>query len=135
MTQRNDAMARTFAEAVRREASEAPDVGIGGDLERVDSDVITFEEYLDIPEIDDDPETFDIYHGDTLVRRGRPAPPRVTEALTLNLPPDLIAYFRAYGPGWELRIEDVLRAARSVLQDTAERQAAERDRATGTKPD
>lgn len=45
------------------------------------------------------------------VRRGRP-PARATKAqVTLRLDADLVARFRASGPGWQTRINAVLREA------------------------
>lgn len=46
--------------------------------------------------------------------RGRPPGSRKTDAkrqVTLRLDPDVIAEFRASGPGWQRRINDALRAA------------------------
>ncbi len=46
----------------------------------------------------------------TLTKRGRPplgALPK--QQVTLRLPPDVIAHFKASGPGWQTRIGDVLR--------------------------
>ena len=61
-----------------------------------------------------------IYHGDkliraatdTMARRGRPPKgdqPKVNQ--TLRLSPDVLAYFRASGEGWQARIDETLRAA------------------------
>ncbi len=59
-----------------------------------------------------------IYHGDkliraatdTMARRGRPPKgeqPKVNQ--TLRLSPDVLAFFRATGDGWQARIDDILR--------------------------
>lgn len=126
MTKSRGATARASVET-REPAS--PDRVTRSSQAAFDTDIITFEEYLDIPEVDDSwAVPVEITPDGEIVSLGPPPSPAPMEALTLHLPPDLIAYFRAYGPDWERRIEDVLRAARSVLQDTAERQAAECDK-------
>ena len=70
----------------------------------------------------------DLYDGDTLIKPGRGGPnPRVAEAIrrTSGRPPslnpkhlvsvrldaDVLAHFRATGPGWQTRINDALRRA------------------------
>ena len=46
----------------------------------------------------------------TLTRRGRPpAGDQAKQQVTLRLPPDVIAHFKAGGPGWQTRIGEVLR--------------------------
>jgi uncharacterized protein (DUF4415 family) len=54
-------------------------------------------------------ETADLYHGDKLIRRGRPKSPEPKEAVSLRLDPDVLAHFRASGPGWQSRINAALR--------------------------
>jgi uncharacterized protein (DUF4415 family) len=66
----------------------------------------------EVPPLTDDYfERAAIYEGETLVRpgRGRPksaAPKRLT---SLRLEPEVIAAFRASGPGWQTRINEVLK--------------------------
>ena len=51
-----------------------------------------------------------IYDGETLIRRGRPksvAPKRLT---SLRLDSEVLAAFRASGPGWQTQINEVLKA-------------------------
>jgi uncharacterized protein (DUF4415 family) len=45
--------------------------------------------------------------------RGRPAKAAEErkEKVTLRLSPDVLAYFRAQGPGWQTRIDETLRKA------------------------
>jgi uncharacterized protein (DUF4415 family) len=126
MSKSRSAIARNSAKMKELAAPSDPEGSIGSDLAKVDAHIITREEYEEIPEVDLDPESMDLYHGERLVRRGRPRSAAPKELLTLRLPPDLIAYFRAKGPGWQTRIEDILRAVRSVEQDTAEREGSER---------
>lgn len=45
--------------------------------------------------------------------RGRPAkaPEERKEKVTLRLSPDVLAHYRAQGPGWQTRIDETLRKA------------------------
>jgi uncharacterized protein (DUF4415 family) len=64
----------------------------------------------DAPELTD--EWFDhadIYHGNTLIRRGRPRLDTPKVSTTLRLDADVIAQFKAKGPKWQTRINDALR--------------------------
>ena len=53
----------------------------------------------------------DLYDGNKLIRRGRPAKAAPKEAVNIRLDPDVLAYFRATGPGWQSRINEALRKA------------------------
>jgi len=53
----------------------------------------------------------DLYHGDKLVRPGRPPSANPKLALKLRIDPDVVEHFRATGPGWQTRINDTLRRA------------------------
>ena len=44
------------------------------------------------------------------VRRGRPPAQAPKERLTIRLDPDIVARFKADGPGWQSRINAALRA-------------------------
>jgi uncharacterized protein (DUF4415 family) len=55
--------------------------------------------------------TADLYEGNKLIRRGRPAKAAPKEAVNIRLDPDVLAYFRATGPGWQSRINEMLRKA------------------------
>jgi uncharacterized protein (DUF4415 family) len=46
-----------------------------------------------------------------LLRRGRPKLENPRELLTLRLPPDVIARWRATGPGWQTRMAETLESA------------------------
>ena len=56
-------------------------------------------------------ERADLYHGNKLIRRGRPPSDNPKQALKLRIDPDVVEYFRATGPGWQTRINDTLRRA------------------------
>jgi len=60
-------------------------------------------------------ERSEIRHGDRLIRVARPAgrPKKAApkEAVNIRLDPDVVAHFRASGPGWQSRINDALRKA------------------------
>jgi uncharacterized protein (DUF4415 family) len=66
----------------------------------------------DAPEWTDEMfERADLYHGDKLVRRGRPPSANPKKALKLRIDADVVEHFRATGPGWQTRINDTLRRA------------------------
>ncbi len=50
----------------------------------------------------------DLYHGEKLVRRGRPKLANPRQLLSLRLPPNVIARWRSTGPGWQSRMAEVL---------------------------
>lgn len=50
-----------------------------------------------------------VYHGRKLVRRGRPPAEVRKVSTTLRLSPEVIEHFRAGGPGWQTRIDEVLK--------------------------
>jgi uncharacterized protein (DUF4415 family) len=59
--------------------------------------------------------TADLYEGDKLVRRGgRPRKAAPKEAVNIRLDPDVLAHFRAGGPGWQSRINAALRKAAGI---------------------
>ena len=50
----------------------------------------------------------DLYHGETLVRRGRPKLENPRQLLSLRLPPVVIERWKATGPGWQTRMAETL---------------------------
>ncbi|MFT4197991.1 MAG: BrnA antitoxin family protein [Pseudoxanthomonas sp.] len=50
----------------------------------------------------------DLYHADTLVRRGRPRTAHPRQLLSLRLPAQVIARWKATGPGWQTRMAEAL---------------------------
>jgi len=84
------------------------------DLAKLDAHEIQPEEYDDIPELTD--EWFDKAEfaiGDTVIRPakrpGRPKSDTAKKLIALRLDPDVIERFRGTGPGWQSRINMVLR--------------------------
>ncbi|MGH9575952.1 MAG: BrnA antitoxin family protein [Terriglobales bacterium] len=79
-------------------------------MKKVDGHAIRPEEYDELPEWT--PDTFrraDALVGGKLVRRGRPKA-SVTKRLTsLRLSEKVLKHFRATGPGWQTRINEVLK--------------------------
>jgi len=54
-------------------------------------------------------EQADEYLGTKLVRRGRPPGSARKTQMTLRVSNEVLAYFRAKGPGWQTRMDEVLR--------------------------
>ena len=66
----------------------------------------------DLPEITDDMlARAELRIGERVIRRGRPPSAAPKQAIKLRLDPDVLAYFRAKGPGWQTRINATLRRA------------------------
>ena len=66
----------------------------------------------DAPELDDAWfEAADQHDNGTLVKRGRPALEHPKKHLNIRLDADVVDRFKASGPGWQSRINDVLRKA------------------------
>ncbi|GLK67387.1 BrnA antitoxin family protein [Hansschlegelia plantiphila] len=64
----------------------------------------------DAPELDDDFfERADEYVGETLVRRGRPKSDAPKRQVTIRLDEDVLDRLRATGPGWQTRLNAILR--------------------------
>ena len=65
----------------------------------------------DAPELTADHfERADWYHGETLIRRGRPRLTITKQQVTVRLDADLLAALRASGDGWQSRMNAALRA-------------------------
>ena len=78
-----------------------------GDGEWIDPD--------DAPELTDEYfDRADLYHGEVLVRRGRPPLAAPKQQVTLRLSPEVLDHFRAGGPGWQTRIDEALKRAISA---------------------
>jgi uncharacterized protein (DUF4415 family) len=84
------------------------------DFAKLDAHVIQPEEYDELPELTDEWfETADRHEGGVLVRRGRGRPKldAPKQQVTLRLDADVLARYRASGPGWQSRINAALRNA------------------------
>ena len=72
----------------------------------------------DAPELTD--EWFasaDLYHGNKLIRRGRPLGSGTKELVSLRLDKQALAAYRATGPGWQVRInETLMRSAKRLAK-------------------
>ena len=65
----------------------------------------------DAPELDDDWfDRAELRIGDTVIRPGRPRG-SAKRPISLRLDEDVLAYFRAGGPGWQTRMNEALRKA------------------------
>lgn len=65
----------------------------------------------DAPELDDEWfEKADLMLGDKVIRRGRPAGSS-KRLVSLRLDEAIISHFKATGPGWQTRMNEVLRKA------------------------
>lgn len=56
-------------------------------------------------------ERGEIREGDRLIRPGRPKASAPKQAVSLRLDADVVAHYRATGPGWQSRINETLRKA------------------------
>jgi uncharacterized protein (DUF4415 family) len=79
----------------RKRASLPP---VKSDLARVDAHVIQPDEYEEIPELTDEMLARGVWK-----RGGRPIPPPV-RVVTLRLPVNVVAKWKATGPGWQTRM-------------------------------
>jgi uncharacterized protein (DUF4415 family) len=70
----------------------------------------TWNDLDDAPELSDDWfAEADLYHGDKLVRRGRPKAAITKVHTGIRLDADILAAFKAQGPRWQSRINAALR--------------------------
>ena len=73
------------------------------------SSVRTSPNMEEVPELDRNwIEGADYYEGKRLVRRGGPKLEKPKRLLSLRLPPDVIANWKASGPGWQTRMAETL---------------------------
>jgi uncharacterized protein (DUF4415 family) len=91
-------------------------------MKKVDAYVLGPKDYEEIPELTD--EWFkraDLYHGDKLIRRGRPKAEVTKDALSLRLDPDVVAFYRRTGRGWQSRINAALRKAAKLPKEKSKK--------------
>lgn len=77
------------------------------DLARVDAHVITAKEYQELPELSDD-----MLARAMIKKGGRPVSANPRQQVTIRLPADVLARWKATGPGWQTRMADRLSKAR-----------------------
>ena len=69
----------------------------------------------------------EVFQGDSFVReaprRGRPKSAATKQQISVRLDPDVLAALRAAGPGWQSRINDLLRHALRIRKPAAKRAA------------
>lgn len=95
------------------------------DLKKVDAYVLTENDYEEIPELTDEWFERATWHkGGVPLPRGRPALTAPKAATSLRLDADVLAHFRKGGPGWQSRINAILRkAAKLPTKPAAKRKA------------
>ena len=72
---------------------------VKSDLARVEAHVIRPSEYAEIPELTDE-----MMARGQLYKAGRPISANPRTLITIRLPADVIARWRATGPGWQTRM-------------------------------
>lgn len=73
------------------------------DLARVDAHRVKPAEYRDLPELTDE-----MLARATVKKGGRPRSTNPRQLISLRLPADVVARWRATGPGWQTRMADRL---------------------------
>jgi uncharacterized protein (DUF4415 family) len=76
---------------------------LGTDLARVDAHVIKPDEYEELPEL-----TEDMLERAVVRKGGRPRLENPRQLISLRLPAEVIARWRATGPGWQTRMAERL---------------------------
>ena len=76
---------------------------VRSDLARVDAHTIRDVEYEELPELTDEMLARGVIRGP-----GRPRSPNPRQLITLRLPADVIAAWRATGKGWQTRMAEQL---------------------------
>jgi uncharacterized protein (DUF4415 family) len=77
------------------------------DLGRVDAHVIKAREYDELPEL-----TEEMLKRGKINKGGRPVSPNPRKLISLRLPADVIARWKATGPGWQTRMAERLQKVR-----------------------
>src|SRR4029079_289018 len=83
---------------------------IGSDMAKVEAYVLGPKDYEEIPELTDEDFARGVWHiGGVPMARGRPKSANPKEHVNMRLDRDVLAHFRAGGPGWQSRINAALR--------------------------
>jgi uncharacterized protein (DUF4415 family) len=77
------------------------------DLARVDAHIIKSSEYDELPEL-----TEEMLQRATINKGGRPVSANPRKLISLRLPADVIARWKATGPGWQTRMAERLSKVR-----------------------
>ncbi len=72
---------------------------LGSDLKRVDAHVVQPQEYEELPELTDE-----MFSRLVFKKAGRPRVVNPRQMISLRLPPEVIAKWRATGRGWQTRM-------------------------------
>ncbi len=83
---------------------------LGSDLKRVDAHVIEPDEYEELPELTDE-----MLSRAVLKKAGRPRSANPKQMISLRLPPEVIARWKATGPGWQTRMAQRLETVSPTL--------------------
>ena len=86
--------------AVKKPASRRTS---GSNLARSDAHVIKASEYRELPEL-----TEEMLKRAVVKKGGRPRSENPRQLISLRLPPDVIARWKATGPGWQTRMAERL---------------------------
>lgn len=76
---------------------------LGSDLARVDAHVVKPNEYKELPELTDAMLARAVVN-----KGGRPRSANPRQLISLRLPPEVVARWRATGPGWQTRMAERL---------------------------
>jgi uncharacterized protein (DUF4415 family) len=76
---------------------------LGSDLQRVDAHVVKPSEYKDLPQL-----TEEMLARAVVKKGGRPRSANPRQLISLRLPPEVVARWRATGPGWQTRMAEHL---------------------------
>ena len=77
------------------------------DLARIDAHVVKQSEYDELPELTDE-----MLERGTINKGGRPISANPRKLISLRLPADVIAKWKATGPGWQTRMAERLSKVR-----------------------
>ena len=80
---------------------------LGSNLKKVDAHVIQPHEYDEAPELTDE-----MLSRMVLKKRGRPVAANPRKLVTIRLPADVLARWKATGPGWQTRMAERLSKSR-----------------------
>lgn len=89
---------------VKRSASRRT---LKSDLARVDAHVVSAREFRELPQL-----TSDMLARAKVKKGGRPRSPNPRKLISIRLPADVIARWKATGPGWQTRMAERLTKTR-----------------------